>query len=170
MPAWGGPRTGTPYCGSVTSSGTAAAGPGSPRGPRRPRRDRRGRGVRGPLAWPAVPAMVSRRQRFDELVLDCAARLETRVGPRFGDVEFAVEDVPPTDPAPWEQEGAPLGRTLPARKGQAARIVVYRRPIEARAHDQRELTALVQEVVVEQVAALLGIPPADLDPRYDDRD
>jgi predicted Zn-dependent protease with MMP-like domain len=114
--------------------------------------------------------MVSRRQRFDELVLDCAARLESRVGAGLRDVEFAVEDVPPTDPAPWEQEGAPLGRTLPGRKGQAARIVLYRRPIEARAHDQRELTAIVQDVVVEQVAALLGTSPEELDPRYDDRD
>ena len=114
--------------------------------------------------------MASRRQRFDELVLDCAARLETRVGPRFADVEFAVEDVPPTDPAPWEQEGAPLGRTFPARSRQVARIVLYRRPIEARAHDQRELTAIVQDVVVEQVAALFGMSPDDLDPRYDDRE
>ena len=65
------------------------------------------------------------------------------------------------------------GRTARPRlaraEGQPARIVIYRRPIEARAHDQRELTALVQDVVVEQVAALLGMAPEDLDPRYDDR-
>jgi hypothetical protein len=48
--------------------------------------------------------------------------------------------------------------------------VIYRRPIEARAHDQRELTAIVQDVVVEQVAALFGKTPEELDPRYDDRD
>ena len=49
-----------------------------------------------------------------------------------------------------------------------ARIVLYRRPIESRAQDSRELTVVVQDVVVEQVAALLGVPPADLDPRYGD--
>ena len=49
-----------------------------------------------------------------------------------------------------------------------ARIVVYRRPVESRAQDSRELTVIVQDVVVEQVAALLGVAPAELDPRYGD--
>jgi predicted Zn-dependent protease with MMP-like domain len=110
--------------------------------------------------------MVTRREQFDDLVLDSAARLEARRGPRFGEVEFAVEEVPPTDPAPWEREGVPLGRVFPARGRQSARIVIYRRPVEGRAQDQRELTAIVQDVVVEQVAALFGISPSDLDPRY----
>ena len=120
------------------------------------------------MAWPAVPAMATRRQQFDDLVLDSAARLETRLGPRFEGVEFAVEDVPPTDPAPWEREGAPLGRAFPGHGRIPARIVIYRRPIESRADNQRELTAIVQDVVVEQVAALFNLPPGDLDPRYDD--
>lgn len=124
--------------------------------------------MRGPLAWPAVPAMATRRQQFDDLVLDSAARLETRLGARFQDVEFAVEDVPPTDPAPWEREGAPLARAFPPHGRTPARIVIYRRPIESRADNQRELTAIVQDVVVEQVAALFNLPPGDLDPRYDD--
>ena len=114
--------------------------------------------------------MATRRQQFDDLVLDSAARLEARLGPRFTEVEFAVEDVPPTDPAPWERDGVPLGRVFPARGRQSARIVVYRRPVESRAQDQRELTAIVQDVVVEQVAALFGISPSDLDPRYGDAD
>ncbi len=113
--------------------------------------------------------MVSRRQQFDDLVLDSAARLEDRLGARFHEVEFAVEDVPPVDPAPWERDGTPLGRVFAARGKQAARIVVYRRPVESRAQDQRELTAIVQDVVVEQVAALLGVAPGEIDPRYDDR-
>jgi predicted Zn-dependent protease with MMP-like domain len=114
--------------------------------------------------------MASRRQQFDELVLDSAARLEERLGPRFQELEFAVEDVPATDPAPWESEGAAFGRVFPSRGRQPARIVIYRRPIEARAENQRELTAIVQDVVVEQVAALFGLPPGDLDPRYGDGD
>ena len=131
-------------------------------------RDRRGRGLRGPLAWPAVPAMATRREQFDDLVLDSAARLEGRVGPRIRDVEFAVEDVPPSDPAPWERDGVPLGRTFPAHGRQPARVVVYRRPVENRAESSRELTAVVQDVFVEQVAALFGLNPEELDPRYDD--
>ena len=113
--------------------------------------------------------MATRREEFDDLVLDAASRLEHRVGPQFGQVEFAVEDVPATDPAPWEREGVPLGRTFPGHGKQPARIVVYRRPVESRAQDQRELTAIVQDVVVEQVAALFNIAPSDLDPRYDDQ-
>lgn len=114
--------------------------------------------------------MVSRRQRFDDLVLDSAARLEARVGPRLQEVEFAVEDVPTTEPAPWERDGVPLGRVLPGHGRQAARIVIYRRPVEARAQDQRELSAIIGDVVVEQVAALFGLQPRDLDPRYGDTD
>ncbi|KRE57142.1 metallopeptidase family protein [Phycicoccus sp. Soil748] len=114
--------------------------------------------------------MVTRRQQFDDLVLDSAARLEPRLGPRFEQVEFAVEDVPTTDPAPWERDGVPLGRVFPSHGRQPARIVIYRRPIEARAQDQRELTAIVGDVVVEQVAALFGMAPGDLDPRYDTGD
>jgi predicted Zn-dependent protease with MMP-like domain len=112
--------------------------------------------------------MTTRRQQFDDLVLDSAARLEGRLGPRFEQVEFAVEDVPPTDPAPWERDGAALGRAFPAHGRTPARIVIYRRPIEARAESQRDLTAIVQDVVVEQVAALFNLPPGDLDPHYDE--
>ena len=113
--------------------------------------------------------MATRRQQFDDLVLDSAARLEDRLGPLFNQVEFAVEDVPATDPAPWEREGVPLGRGFPGRGKAPARVVVYRRPVESRAQDQRELSALVQDVVVEQVAARFNMNPSDLDPRSDDQ-
>jgi predicted Zn-dependent protease with MMP-like domain len=107
--------------------------------------------------------MASRRERFDDLVLDSAARLESHLAPWHPDVQFAVEDVPPSDPAPWESAAVPLGRLFPAHGRAPARIVVYRRPVESRAEDSRELTALVNDVVVEQVAALLGVAPTDLD-------
>jgi len=108
--------------------------------------------------------MVSRAQRFDDLVLDAAARLEQRIGKEFGDVEFAVEDVPPSDPAPWESAEVALGRLFAAHGTVPARIVVYRRPVETRVHDAAELAALVHDVVVEQVAALIGVDPEELDP------
>jgi hypothetical protein len=47
-------------------------------------------------------------------------------------------------------------------------VVIYRRPVESRAQaarpGERELARLVHELVVEEVAALLGVPPEDLDP------
>lgn len=135
--------------------------------PFRPRRDRHGRGLRGPMAWPPVPAMATRAEEFDELVLDAATRIEQRLGKPLGDAEFAVEDVPPSDPAPWESSDVPLGRLFAAQGRMPARIVVYRRPVETRATDPRELAALINDVVVEQAASLLGVDPRELDAGYD---
>jgi predicted Zn-dependent protease with MMP-like domain len=110
--------------------------------------------------------MATRREQFDDLVLDTAARLEEHLSARKVEVEFAVEDVPPSDPAPWEAEAVPLGRTFPAQGRMPARVVVYRRPVESRAETSRELALIVSDVVVEQVAALLGVSPSELDPRF----
>lgn len=51
-------------------------------------------------------------------------------------------------------------------KGQPAQIVVYRRPVEIRTKSRDERALLVHEVVVEQVAELLGLSPESVDPRY----
>ncbi len=126
------------------------------------RRDRHGRGVRGPIAWPPVPAMLTRSAEFDEVVQAGAARALRYLGPRHAEVEFAVEDVPESDPTPWEEQVAPLGRTLAAGR-TSRRIVLYRRPIQARAATSTELEALVREVLAEQVAALLGVPPEEIE-------
>ncbi|WP_122262342.1 metallopeptidase family protein [Ornithinimicrobium cerasi] len=124
------------------------------------RRDRRGHGMRGPLAWPPVPVMTTRRAGFDELVLDAAEELERRLGHELG-LELAVEEVPPSDPAPWEH-GVALGRLFPAERALPARLVVYRRPITQRAADHTELAGIVYEVMAEQVARMLGRDPDDL--------
>ncbi|MGL5816353.1 MAG: metallopeptidase family protein [Phycicoccus sp.] len=112
--------------------------------------------------------MSTRREQFDDLVLEAADRLRPHLGSRHADVEFAVEDVPPQDPAPWEDRAAPLGRLLRGTAARAPRVVVYRRPVEARAQDELDLADIVREVVTEQVAALLGVPPDELDPRLGD--
>ncbi|NMM32874.1 MAG: peptidase, partial [Phycicoccus sp.] len=41
------------------------------------------------------------------------------------------------------------------------------RPVEPRATDSRALAALVNDVVVEQAASLLGVDPRELDEGYD---
>lgn len=127
------------------------------------RRDRHGRGPRGPLAWPPVPVMGSRREFFDEVVRECARRAERWLGSMHAEVDFAVEDVPPADPAPWEEQVAPLGRTITGPGGTGLRVVVYRRPIEARVGSPRESELLVREVIAEKVAAILGVPPDEVD-------
>lgn len=130
------------------------------------RRDRRGRGPRGPLLPPSLPGYRTRAERFDDLVLSAVERLERRWERQLEGTEFAVEDVPPSQPAPWEHGGVPLGRCFPADAGMPARVVVYRRPVETRATDDGELADLVRDVLVEQVAHLLARSPEDVDPGY----
>ncbi|WP_081448055.1 metallopeptidase family protein [Sanguibacter keddieii] len=130
------------------------------------RRDRRGRGMRGPLLPMSVPAHRTRAERFDEHVLATVQRLEAAWGRELAGTEFAVEDVPPSDPAPWEHGGVPMGRYFPAESGQPDRILVYRRPVESRAADAGDLVDLVRDVLVEQVAHMLGRRPDEIDPHY----
>ncbi len=129
-----------------------------------------------------VPIAMTRGERFDDLVLDAVEHLEERWGRELEGVEFAVEDVPPVPPsgvdAALEPDviadetaggAVPLGRLLPPGvddKGHhtVARVVVYRRPLEARAIDRLDLADLVHDVVVDQVARLLGKDPDELDP------
>jgi predicted Zn-dependent protease with MMP-like domain len=145
------------------------------------RRERHGRGLRGRLVAPSVvvaghevrvPLARTRAERFDDLVQDAIGDLERRWSAELKGVEFAVEDVPP--PGSGWDEGVvadetaggpvPLGRLLAADAGSPARVVVYRRPLEARATDRGDLGDLVHEVVVDQVAQLLGLDPDVIDP------
>jgi predicted Zn-dependent protease with MMP-like domain len=130
------------------------------------RRDRHGRGLRGLLVPHEVPAWRSRAQRFNERVLDVVEHLEQRWARELDGVEFAVEDVPPSDPAPWEHGEVALGRFFPAEGLLPPRVVVYRRPVETRAADGLDLGLIVHDVVIEQVAHLLGLTPEQIDPNY----
>ncbi|MGW1237011.1 metallopeptidase family protein [Streptomyces californicus] len=128
--------------------------------PRPRRRDRHGRGMRGPLAPPQVPLSVSRGEIFRDLVQDSVERLERR-WPQLAEVDFVVLDVPAV-----AEDTVPLGGSVSAGKGRPAQIVVYRRPVELRTKSRDERALLVHEVVVEQVAELLGLSPESVDPRY----
>jgi len=131
------------------------------------RRDRRGRGLRGPLMPANLPAARTRAERFDDLVVATVVRIERTWARQIAGLEFAVEDVPPSDPAPWEhRRGVPMGRYFPADGTLAPRVVVYRRPVEERADDRDDLAELVRTVVVEQVAHMLGRRPEEIDPGY----
>ncbi|MEU2899841.1 metallopeptidase family protein [Streptomyces sp. NPDC006967] len=139
-----------------------------PTGPGPRRRDRHGRGMRGPVAPPQVPLAASRAETFADLVQDSVERLERR-WPQLSDIDFLVLDVPrpqAAGDAAWSDGTVPLGGTVAARDGRPARVVVYRRPVEIRTKGRDERAALVHEVVVEQVADLLGLTPETVDPRY----
>ncbi len=160
------------------------------------RRDRHGRGLRGVLAPPGVPLHRTRAERFDDLVLQAVGRLEPRWEAQLAGVEFGVEEIPPAAVLEGPARGpVPLGRLDPAsppdeRRGDGLqqdllistdpatglagggtrqgppRIVVYRRPLLARADGEDELGELVFDVVVEEFARLLGIDPEEVDPGY----
>ena len=119
-----------------------------------------------------MPLSQTRSERFDDLVRGAINDLERRWAAELEGVEFAVEDVPPPGSG-WdvgvvadETAGGPvpLGRLLPPDAHGAARVVLYRRPLEARASDRADLGELVHEVVVDQVAQLLGLDPDVIDP------
>jgi predicted Zn-dependent protease with MMP-like domain len=150
------------------------------------RRDRHGRGLRGIIAPPGVPLYRTRAQRFDDLVLQAVARLEPRWEAHLAGVEFAVEEIPQVGDA--AAGPVPLARLEPGTGGTAggfppasadasagtefrpARIVVYRRPLMARADGDDDLGELVFEVIVEEFARLLGMNPEDVDPSYPGED
>jgi predicted Zn-dependent protease with MMP-like domain len=145
------------------------------------RRDRHGRGLRGPLTPVGTPLYRTRSERFDDLVLQAVAQLEPRWESELASVEFAVEEVPAADGPPQEQvpedaDPVPLARLDPAwpdagdpdHPARPARIVLYRRPLLARADGEDELGELVLDVVIEEFARLLGLDPQAIDPDYPD--
>ncbi len=128
-------------------------------------RDRHGRGLRAPVHEPGARGYVTRKERFDRIVAERARLLEERWGRAWGAVDFAVEDVPPSRPTAWER-GVPLGRLFAAEPGLAARIVLYRHPIEQRAVDVNDLDALVRDILAENVGHLVSRPAEEVDPDY----
>ena len=139
---------------------------------RRPNRDRHGRGLRGSLYPPTLPAASTRAERFDALVLAALEPIEARWRTELTKLDIAVDDVPDVrgDEDTMAAEGTltdggvPLARLVPAgmdRRGMPtkARIVLFRRPLEARARDGGDLADLVHHVLVDQVANYLGVDP-----------
>ena len=131
-------------------------------------RDRHGRGLRGSLAPAEVPLARTAAERFDDVATAAVARLDKRWSAELADVHVVVEDVP--DLSDWERDWVPLGRSDAAEAGLPARVVLYRRPIQTRARGEIAMRRLVLDVLVEQVAELLGVEPTEVDPGYADPD
>lgn len=119
-------------------------------------------------------------------MLLAVAQLEPRWEAELSGIAFAVEEIPPVIPDSDDPEPIPLARlepgTTPAvpppgripdipdlpdpASGSSARIVLYRRPLMARADGEEELAELVLDVIVEQFARWLGVDPQTVDPGY----
>ncbi len=153
--------------------------PPARRTPVRParRRDRHGRGLRSGLAPRGVPLARTRSEAFDDLILDAVEDLEQHWATEIAGLEFAVEEVPAVgisaqldyEPDAIMDRGVPLGRLV--RDGSAGiakpLIVLYRRPLEARATDRDDRADLVYSVVAELVAEALGKDLDEIDPPQD---
>jgi predicted Zn-dependent protease with MMP-like domain len=115
------------------------------------------------MLFPAtLPAARSRSERFDAIVLDALEPIDERWHAELEQLDIAVDEVPEVtdcDPATvtWGSDVVEDG--LPTR----ARIVLYRRPLETRAPDGGDLSDLVHEVLVEQIASYLGVDPDAID-------
>ncbi|MBV7364115.1 metallopeptidase family protein [Actinomycetaceae bacterium TAE3-ERU4] len=116
---------------------------------------------------PGLPGWITRKQLFDEFVIEIGEYLN-RVFEPAQKVEFVVEEVPPSDPPPWERGAIRLGRAFGSdrRAGLPCRIVLYRLPILSRANSQRETAELLRAVMVENLAALFGKRPDEIDPNF----
>jgi predicted Zn-dependent protease with MMP-like domain len=142
------------------------------------RRDRHGRGLRGILAPQDTPIYRTRAERFDDLVLQAVAQLEPRWAAELSGVEFAVEEIPAAAGLADLPDPVPLSRLDPGsgdprdagRPASPARIVLFRRPLLARADGEEDLAELVLDVVVEEFARLLGLDPGAVDPGYSAED
>jgi predicted Zn-dependent protease with MMP-like domain len=129
--------------------------------------------------YPAtMPASRTRAEKFDALVLEALEPIELRWGTELADLDLAVDEVPEVDRTSpdevvWGQGvlsdiGVPLAQLVPAGVDpeglpSRARIVIYRRPLEARARGGADLADLLHEVLVEQVAEYLNIEPDAVD-------
>ncbi len=147
------------------------------------RASRRGRDMRGPLLPPTVPGWRSRAERFDMAVLEAYEPIERHWQSRLTELDIAVDEIPriaakDPDSVQWPPEviadgPIALARLIPAGvdvrgNGTRARIVLFRKPIERRAKDTVELSELLHEILVAQVAIYLDVEPSVIDPTIDD--
>ncbi len=129
-------------------------------------RDRHGRGQgRCSAAGCALPHQAG---LFDDMYLAEIRRLRTAWPQVIDSVQCLVEDVPPDDPLPWEEQRVPRSQVFPAEHGRPARIVLYRRPLETESYDARDLEASIRAELVGRVADLTGRRPDEIDPSQDD--
>ena len=126
--------------------------------------------MRGPLSWPnpltGAPIGLRHRptriQSFTNAVSASVERVSKACPRALAGMSIGFEDVP-VGLNDWH-EHVPLAQATSARPGLRGQVVLYRRPIEFRVDNPRELRALVHRTVLEQLSAATGIPVDELDP------
>ncbi len=106
---------------------------------------------------------------FDRLVDDALRSLPPRVLAHLEGIEVHVVETPPTAPLGTSHAAVALASYQTVRTGprraprRGGRLTLYRRPLEARSRTRPELIALVQQVVVHELAHHLGLDDDGLD-------
>ncbi|WP_026645006.1 MULTISPECIES: metallopeptidase family protein [Bifidobacterium] len=129
-------------------------------------RNRHGRGMRTPMFGTRLPRYRTRSGLFDDLVVAQIRRLSAAWPELVRPLQFAVEDVPPSSPAPWEREPRLFSQAFPAEHGAPARIVLYRLPIQTHAVNRTDLQLAIRDEIVESIAELYGRRPDEIDPDF----
>lgn len=135
------------------------------------RRDRHHRGMRGRLALPnaytGAPVPLRGRQGkaefFTMCVHDALAQISDHCPRALATMDIGVEDVPTMIPA-WAPHRVPLAAAVSATVSTNGQVVVYRRPLERRAHTRAGLRILVFRTIVEQLSEATGISVDEIDP------
>lgn len=73
-----------------------------------------------------LPRYRTRTGMFDDMVAAQVRRLGQAWPELIRPLQFAVEDVPPSDPTPWQTEPNMTSQCFPASHGIPARVVLYR--------------------------------------------
>ncbi len=128
----------------------------------RRRKDRHGRRQNTPITHPSLPIWRSRREQFDQMILNVVSSFADRF-PEVGDLEFGVEEVPPSAPAPWEDFSVCVARAFPKdrTRGLKARVVVYRRPVLHRCRGMSCQDYLFF-LLADRISQLLEVEPEEL--------
>lgn len=133
----------------------------------RPRSDRHGRHRRrpdDPRRRPAQGWRTSSAARFDRLVDQALTELPPFVLDHLENVAVVVEEVPPVDEVLLGlYEGVPRTERDGWLPSLPDRITLYRRPLEARARTRGELSYIIAETLVHEVAHHVGIDDDRLD-------
>ncbi|KFJ00999.1 peptidase [Bifidobacterium stellenboschense] len=123
--------------------------------------------MRTPMFGTRLPRYRTRSGMFDDLVAAHIRRLAEAWPQLVKPVQFAVEDVPPSDPAPWEAEPSINSRLFPADHGMPARIVLYRMPLQSHTRGRDDLQWAIRDELVIRLGELYGRRPEELDPDFE---
>ena len=92
-----------------------------------------------------LPRYRTRTGMFDDMVAAQVRRLGQAWPELIRPLQFAVEDVPPSDPTPWQTEPNMTSQCFPASHGIPARVVLYRMPLQTEAPTKLELQLAVRD-------------------------